>query len=153
MSPAELRAAQLTQLDQLHLQNSGKGGGKGSARTPPRDSAREEEEHRLLPTSHTREQVPQHYGRKEGAARDAGGRLIAPNRMLAGQFLCQRRNRVHFFRKHDLSHHQPGPIHLFKRLCAERHHGAFQSHRTLLAKWQSEVFNQTHRWTKKSVSG
>ena len=35
VAPAELTAAQRTQLDQLCLQNSGKGGGKGSARTPP----------------------------------------------------------------------------------------------------------------------
>ena len=31
--------------------------------------------------------------------------------------------------------------------------GRLQSYRTFLAKWQSEVFNQTHRWTKESVSG
>ena len=38
VSPAELRAAQRTQLDQLRLQNSDKGGGKGSARKPPIES-------------------------------------------------------------------------------------------------------------------
>ena len=169
VSPAELRAAQRTQLDHLRLQNSGKGGGKGSARTPllplppspPRDSAREEEEHRLLPAGHPPRAGASTLRSKRGGRKgrwrsshrsqpDARSPVPVPTPkspppLQKARLLASPARTV-------------PPLQASGRRTASRspsagvEWGRLQSHRMFTVKWQSEVFNQKHRWTNESVS-
>ena len=168
VSPAELRAAQRTQLDQMRLQNNGKGGGKGSARTSS-------------------------WGLGQGEGRASPSPRRPPPRAGASTLWSNnggRKGRWRSSRRSQPKARSPVPVPTpksppplqnarqlasparpvppLKLLCAERRHGALrpeeevaeisqvrdqlQSHRMFLVQWQSEVYNQKHRWTKESVS-